>query len=567
MSNVARKKQIGAYYTPKRVADLLTDWALQSSSDTLLEPSFGGCGFLDAAHERLGTLGATSPISQLYGFDIDKAAFEELGHLFGDKVVDSGVGSHFLLEDFMTATPDKLIRGVHDAIVGNPPYVSYHSMDAEQRRVTAEFLDHSEFQLDRKASLWAYFVLHALDFLKPGGRVAWVLPGSFVQTQYGAEVRKVIAEKFSRSVALQLNERLFLNEGTEENSVILLGEGWKQAPDDETLSVGYAESLQDLEEIVEDWSEERWKGSTYKSRIGVALMQPQSRSAIAAVEEDTRVVSLSDIVDIKIGIVTGANRFFVIDKSTAENKGLRKSDVDYILPKFRVAKGLSVTEVDFDAACESGERCLFVRARSEDEMTDRLESYFRTFAEGDRKSNATFKKRSDWRDPDDPYKPDAFFPYMHQKGPRLVLNKATVNSTNTVHRVYFKGKRKPDLFRDMQSEVFQKAITVSMISTFTQLSSELEGRAYGSGVLKHEPSDAGRIKIILPVFESESEVERTFRTIDDHLRNGDLSAAEAKSNEIVFRGLSSSVRNEVVRQLKHALQCARDRRSVNRNGN
>lgn len=557
---VSDKKQIGAYYTPKRAADLLVNWALRGADEFILEPSFGGCGFLDAANRCLESLGAKNPISQLYGFDIDKRAFDELVDLFGEEVVGSRRKDQFILGDFMAASPDDLSHESFDAVVGNPPYVSYHSMGDSQREVAGEYVSESDFELDRKASLWAYFVLHALDFLKPGGRVAWVLPGSFLQTEYGSEVRNVISESFERSVALLLNERLFLTEGTEENSVLLFAEGWKQGTEHDTLTVGYAETLSDLASILDDWKNNRWKGAASNDRIGISLMTPKTRSVIDIIEEKYRVDYLGNIADIKIGIVTGANRFFILDKSGVEQNHLQKSDLHFVLPKFRVATGLRLTKQDFEDAYQSGERCLLVKPSTGDGLNERVEAYFSTFDKNKKESNATFKKRNDWRDPDDPYKPDAFFPYMHQSGPRLVLNEANVNSTNTVHRVYFK----PGLFEERDSGLVEKAVSISLLSTYSQLSAELQGRIYGSGVLKHEPSDARRIKIIIPSTESKTEVDAVFNRIDTYLRNGEPAKAEHEANRFVFGEDDIS---QKVEQLRAALHRARERRSVKRNGN
>tara|TARA_Y100000766_G_C18762010_1_gene533883 strand:- start:266 stop:601 length:336 start_codon:yes stop_codon:yes gene_type:complete len=41
------------------------------------------------------------------------------------------------------------------------------------------------------------------------------------------------------------------------------------------------------------------------------------------------------------------------------------------------------------------------------------------------------------------------------------------------------------------------AISISLLSSFSQLSAELEGRAYSSGVLKIEPSSGRRIQILM----------------------------------------------------------------------
>jgi hypothetical protein len=48
------------------------------------------------------------------------------------------------------------------------------------------------------------------------------------------------------------------------------------------------------------------------------------------------------------------------------------------------------------------------------------------------------------------------------------------------------------------SRIQRQAIVLSLHSSLSQLSAEFEGRAYGSGVLKLEPSEAKRIRLLLP---------------------------------------------------------------------
>src|SRR5438045_2061943 len=53
----ARSKALGAYYTEQPVARFLLDWTTSCASDTVLDPSFGGGVFLQAAFERVRALG------------------------------------------------------------------------------------------------------------------------------------------------------------------------------------------------------------------------------------------------------------------------------------------------------------------------------------------------------------------------------------------------------------------------------------------------------------------------------------------------------------------------------
>jgi len=59
-----------------------------------------------------------------------------------------------------------------------------------------------------------------------------------------------------------------------------------------------------------------------------------------------------------------------------------------------------------------------------------------------------------------------------------------------------------------------------MVSTFSQISAEIEGRSYGGGILKHEIGEASKIQLLLPNGASKTLINRTFDKIDQLLRQG-----------------------------------------------
>ena len=62
-----RAKSFGAFYTDRAVADFLVGWAVQSRDDPVLDPSFGGGVFLEAALRRLDD----AHTHKLYGVELD----------------------------------------------------------------------------------------------------------------------------------------------------------------------------------------------------------------------------------------------------------------------------------------------------------------------------------------------------------------------------------------------------------------------------------------------------------------------------------------------------------------
>jgi adenine-specific DNA methylase len=545
-STVDEKKRLGVYYTPERVTRILAGWAIRSPTDCVLEPSFGGCGFLQAVVNRLAELGSEDAIHNVHGCDIDPEAF---AGSYESLVRQNGAGSQFHEGDFLRMPPIELGRQDFDVVIGNPPYVSHHNMDEEQRRVARQALREDGFSLDRKASLWAYFVLHALTFLAEGGRVAWVLPGSFFHADYAAKIADVITNRFQRAVALQLGERIFQTEGAEEHSVILLADGWGTECSCEKLKVDYVPSLDDLERTIRRWENGDWQGRDYDSRIGFALMEPEVTDAIQQVRDRRRVLRLGDVADVKIGIVTGDNRFFVINRTKAKQKDLTQQDWEYIFAKSKISAGISVKPSDFEEAYDSDLCCLLVNGKGE--ISESLERYFDQKSEEEVENNVTFGKRDDWRLPDDGNEPDAFFTYMQSLGPRLILNHADVNSTNTIHRVYFDV----DL-----SEAERKAVAVSLLSTFSRLSAEVEGRTYGSGVLKLEIGETRQLQLVLPSNLGKKDSEEAFQAVDSHLRKEELNEAEQRANEFVFQDIAQRKQAEIIQALKTGLRNARNRR-------
>lgn len=220
MTQISSKRELGAFYTPTELSDILCQWAIRRPGETVLEPSFGGCGFLSSANSVLKQLGNRRPVRQLYGCDIDPTAFGHLQSLFGQPVD----AERFHLGDFLMFEPHESWPKLFDVVIGNPPYLPYRKIYSEAREKAQSSLASMELNLDLRSSLWAYFVALACKDLKAGGRMAWVLPSSFLHANYAARLRAFVAQKFDHAHAFELEERLFLGEGTEERSIILIAE-------------------------------------------------------------------------------------------------------------------------------------------------------------------------------------------------------------------------------------------------------------------------------------------------------------------------------------------------------
>ena len=487
----------------------------------------------------------------MFGCDVDATAFKRHLALLRPEVART---KHFLKEDFLTLRPSDFFVNDFDILVGNPPYVSHHNMFLNQRASRGPVERLEDFRLSRMASLWAYFVLHGLRFLKTGGRMAWLLPGSVLHADYAKELLREVSRHFERTAVISIEQRLFLSNGTSEATHILLCDVYGVARPAQ-VEVVTVKRVEDCANVLEGWPQRRLTGAVLNGRAQRALTPARRLSEFNSLMRSKLACPLNDVATLSIGIVTGANKFFVVNEEISQQHKLPESTLHPILAKASISRTLKITPRDFRAARNKGIRCLLIVPRKS-ERSSAVDSYFDGFPEAERLSNVTFAKRQDWRLPDDRKIPHAFLPYMHNTGPRIILNGSRVNSTNTIHRLFF--KRGVDLTR-------RKLIAISMMSSFSQISAEIEGRSYGGGILKHEIGEASSIQLLLPNHVSKRSIDRTFKRIGQLLRRGDEEGARTAADSLLASHIRQLRSRRFLKRLDGCLKHLRRYRKPHKN--
>ncbi|MCQ4450395.1 MAG: N-6 DNA methylase [Sulfolobales archaeon] len=245
------RHQLGQFYTPKPIAELIVKWSVRSPDDKVLDPGCGSGTFLVEAYKRLAELKRKRPWSeinyvpsdvhrqilrQLYGVDIN----EFPAHLTAMNLAMKNVRApspemYVFVRDYFTIMPGQQVLTPYevrtaeggkpvevvfkdfDAVVGNPPYTRWTEIPENTQDRILDFLKKtiSKYGLTPQVSrgvepgIYIYWIMHSTDFLKEGGRLGMIISDSWLQTDYGANFFKFLLDNYKVHAVIDFSARVF----------------------------------------------------------------------------------------------------------------------------------------------------------------------------------------------------------------------------------------------------------------------------------------------------------------------------------------------------------------------
>lgn len=548
-TNLDEDKLRGGYYTSSAVADWLCEWAIRSPKDRVLEPSCGNGVFLESAVKRYAKLGARRPaiVRQLTGIEIIASqaaqARTRLSRSLSDRaseVVNTG--------DFFKWWQDGQ-RPPFDAVVGNPPFIRYQTFPEPHRSLAMAMMVEQGLSPNRLTNIWVPFVVAAVASLRPGGRLALVLPAELLQVTYASQLRSFLTDRFERIDIVACNELFF--EKAEQEVVLLLADGVLASASDanpcrvtmtEARTLGEITShtpavvLADAQPKTIRHDSEKWL-KYFLSEREIAFMRALRDGGVAA--------NLSAHASVDVGVVTGKNEFFVLTSSQVNELGL-KGHTAPLVSRSAHLKGARVGKADWDAMAAAGDRVhLLHLKRDGGKLSAALARYIR-FGEGNEVHKGyKCSIRDPWYAVPSVWTPDGFLFRQIYDFPRMALNQAGATSTDTIHRLTSK-KEKPE------------RVIANTYTWLTAASAEIEGRSYGGGVLELEPTEAERL--LMPATLNGA---LPLRECDRLIRAGRLDEVLEENARIVLMGHMGLSKSDCF-TLRDIWTKMRDRRNARR---
>lgn len=529
----AARKARGAFFTPPEITRYLAQWAVRSADDRVFEPSAGDAAFLIAATHRLQELGVDAP--ELHGVEIDPASAATARRRVGE----AGGRARLRTADFFDIEPDPGFS----VVLGNPPYIRYQDFHGTQRAQSRRTALKAGVTLSGLASSWAAFTVHAAMFLRPGGRMALVLPAELLSVNYAAAVRKFLFDSFASVELVMFDEQVF--PGAEADVVLLLADGFGRGPSCHAV-IHRADNARSLtsELVQRHWSPadpaEKWVSGLIGDRP-VELLQ--------TLHDGGQFTSLEHWGDTTLGMVTGNNKFFALSTDRVRELGLRSADLLPLSPPGSAhLRGLTLSARQLEHLGEQGKSIHLFRPGAN--PTAAARRYIEAGHAAGVHLAYKCRVRTPW------YRVPLLAPAtllltcMNADTPRLVSNRAAAHHLNSVHGVYL---------RPALAALGTDLLPLAALNSVTVLNAEMVGRAYGGGILKIEPREADRWLVPSPEYVAAraDRLRAVRRTVAALLARGELMDAV----HLIDDALDLDVDVESIRAARHSLASRRAVRS------
>jgi len=374
------RKELGQFYTPDEIGQILSKWAIQSTNDRFLDPCSGSGSITVEAYKQFETLDGMShreTIRKITAIDINKFPLHLTALNLSTRNIQEPTNELFAYyEDFFDLDPDTKrfqsnrlgVRGSgdhgddesgdeaigrFDATAANPPYVrqEYLYPDREHFRNHLKKFGASsktpyydgKYEIDGRSDLYCYFLTHVTQFLREEGRLAWIVPTKWMVADYGPSLQRFLFDHYKVEAVVGFRKRVF--EDALVDTVLLMMERCNDVQERKETEINFVRINEPMDPedairvIDRDYNipaDSYLKIHSRPNYRTIAVRQSHLMENIeqklhhfinapalyTAVFEHNDTIALSDIATITRGKKTGANPIFILDKNDIDSRNV-----------------------------------------------------------------------------------------------------------------------------------------------------------------------------------------------------------------------------------------------------
>jgi hypothetical protein len=299
----------------------------------------------------------------------------------------------------------------------------------------------------------------AASLLKPGGRLAFVVPAEIGHATYAPALIEALCRRFSLVSVVAIKDKLFPE--LSQDAWLLYADGYGGNTD----RIGLSMRDQFVPSTEPPGADKhialnRWRAAG--RRLRRFLLPSQTLALYEEMVTRAGAIRLGGTAEVGIGYVSGANDFFHLTAAAAQ---LFEIPRELLRPTVRL---LDLTDAS--------------------PLPEPVRQYLDSPQGREARGRYKCRVRDPWYVIPGLRVPSAFVTYMSGREPRLAINTGGALCTNSVLAV------------DLAPRTSAARLLRAWQHPLSRLSQELEGHPLGGGMLKLEPGEARQVVLPLPPF-------------------------------------------------------------------
>ena len=487
------RKAFAQFFTPQPIANLMADWLIDSASlQTVLEPAFGLGIFSRILLKKKKDL-------KIKGFDVDETIFRDASKYFK---IHKNVS--LSLEDYMyNGWQDK-----YDGIICNPPYFKFH--DYDNKEILKEVESHLKFKFNGFTNLYTLFLLKSIFQLKKGGRMAYIIPSEFLNSDYGTLVKAYLLKTntLRHLFVIDFKENVF-DDAMTTASILLLAND-KHNSIIEVSNIKSTSDLQLMDEYIYSYPKAQGEFSYRVNELDPNVKWRQYYQIQNAINYKN-IVPFSTYAKVVRGIVTGANEYFTFRKPKAEKHSIPSENLLPCICKAKDVKGSFFTTSDYEYLVKNDRLAYLFNGKNSNHK--KVSEYINLGENEKINERYLTRKRNPWYSLENRPPAPIWVSVFNRNGVKFIRNEANIRNLTAFHCVY---PTNSDLFSNIP-------IDLLFAYLLTDVAKEIlsdNRREYGNGLKKFEPNDLNKSKMLDLSKLTQKQVEKILKFYSHYKETG-----------------------------------------------
>jgi len=453
-TSLSYRKKFAQFFTPEPVARIMIDWVLDMSNvQTLLEPAMGLGVFSRLILEQKKNINITSFDIDPFIFDIAKQNFNNYSNI------------NYFLEDYLFND----WKNKYDAIICNPPYFKFH--DYENKKALEEIKNKLKINLSGFTNIYTLFLLKSIYQLNKNGRAAYIIPSEFLNSDYGKLIKDYLikSKALKHIVLFDFKENVF-DDAITTSAIILLEKN-------KNTNKVFFSNIKNLKELEAFPNIPTLEFETNKLNSGIKWRTYYKKQKS---KKYKNLIPFGNVAKVVRGIATGANEYFIFNKSKAKKYNIISK---YLLPCITKSKDVTspfFTKENYENL-ENKDASIYLINACKNEADDKIQKYIKFGEQNEINKKYLTSKRNPWYSLENRPPAPIWVGVFNRNGMKFVRNEANINNLTTFHCIYPNS----NLFYDININLLFAYLLTDVAK---QIFSD-NRREYGNGLKKFEPND------------------------------------------------------------------------------